>query len=266
MRLTHKLFVALAAATLSASTALAWGRIGHQTVGALADDLICPAAKNEVTRLLALEGSQSLEQIARWADRERADNPADKTVHSVRTPIDAERFDETRDCGRRACAVTAIRQNSAVLADKLADDMARLRALKFVVHLVGDIHQPMHTVGQKKRKVIVADKEIGLHGYWDSGLFRAAHVRTRFLVKDLLPRALKDFRSGDTTDVADWANESHIIVRDYIATKMFNEDVSVPLIVSQEMSDANMAIARERIALAGARLAILVNRDLGCGG
>lgn len=263
--MSPRLIVPITAAliVMQGSNAHAWGRVGHQTTAALADQLICPAARRETRRLLATENSDSLAHISRWADSERALNPNDPTVHSVRTPIGADRFDEERDCGRRQCAVTAIRANFGVLADRTRDDASRLRALKFLVHLVGDIHQPMHTVGEKKRLVDLNGRVMRLHRYWDSGLFRASRARARDLLSELRPRSLRSFKSGDRTDVADWATESHGIVRDHIAVRMFTSHGG-PALITKRLQRLNLSIAKERIALGGARLAILLNRALGC--
>lgn len=255
--------IAAALFVMLGSNAYAWGRVGHQATAALADQLTCPNARTETRRLLAIENSASLAEVSRWADSERARNPDDTTVHSVRTPIEAERFDEDRDCGRRRCAVSAIRQNFAVLSDRTRDDPSRLRALKFLVHLVGDIHQPMHTVGEKQRLVVVNGRVMGLHKYWDSGIFRLARVRVRNLLSELRPRALTSFERGDRTDVADWATESHAIVRDHIAKRMFSSNESAAP-VTELLQQLNLTIAKERVALGGARLAELINRALGC--
>ncbi|MFC7053732.1 S1/P1 nuclease, partial [Hansschlegelia quercus] len=264
MPLSRSLLLVLALAILGAPDANAWGKVGHQTIGALADRLICPAAKAEVTRLLALEGSKSLQQVAKWADWERNHNPEDSTVHSVRTPLAAEAFDEPRDCGNWDCAVRAIRENSEILRDKRSDDMQRLRALKFVDHLVGDIHQPMHTIGEKKRQVLADGRVMSLHQYWDSGMFVDHKVRD--IAAEILPKASQLVESGDNTDVSAWTTESHRVVRDYIYIYMTGPAKNEPFPLSPEVAAKALSIAKERLALAGARLALLLNRDLGCGG
>ena len=142
--------VATLAATLAASfPASAWSALGHQLVGELAERHLDPAVEAEVRRLLAGEPDPTLAGVAAWADRLRDLDPdrfkATSTWHYVNTPPGAQcEYVPERDCPGGNCVIGAIERQRAILADRSQPLEARRDALKFIVHFVGDVHQPMH--------------------------------------------------------------------------------------------------------------------------
>ncbi len=141
----------LAAALLclgTTSTALAWAPLGHALVGELAQRHLDPKAQAEVARLLAGEPAPTLAGIASWADELRNTDPerfkATSRWHYINAKGGGCDFDLTRDCPDGDCVVGALDRQLAILADRKQPLDARRDALKFVVHLVGDEHQPMH--------------------------------------------------------------------------------------------------------------------------
>ena len=131
-----------------ASTAFAWGRLGHALVGDLAERHLDPTAKAEIARLLAGEADPTLAGAASWADDLRDSDPARFKATSKWHYINAKGggcgFDLARDCPDGNCVVGAIEAQRAILADRSQPIEARRDALKFIVHLIGDAHQPMH--------------------------------------------------------------------------------------------------------------------------
>lgn len=134
--------------TLAASPAFAWSALGHRLVGALADRHLTPAAMRQVKALLAGEAEPSLAGIATWADDLRNSDPerfrATSRWHYVNTPEGDCRYAPPRDCPDGQCVVGAIQAQRGILADPAQPLAARRDALKFLVHFVGDVHQPMH--------------------------------------------------------------------------------------------------------------------------
>jgi len=134
---------------LLAPAALGWAQLGHRLVGELAQRHLSPAADAEVARLLAGEPDPTLAGVAAWADTLRDEDPArfkaTSKWHYVNTAPDGGcRYDPARDCPDGNCVVAAIEAQLAILSDRSQPDAARRDALKFVVHLVGDVHQPLH--------------------------------------------------------------------------------------------------------------------------
>lgn len=191
------LTVALAT-SLAAPDAHAWGELGHRIVGHLAEARLTPAARAEVARLLAGEAEPTLAGVSTWADRLRDAPPADdpelgrrtSTWHYVNLAEDGCRYDAARDCPDGNCVVGAIERQVATLRDRTQPAEARLRALKFVVHFVGDVHQPLHAgfahdKGGNDFQVQFRGEGSNLHRVWDSGLLRAAGHEEHDLVAKL---------------------------------------------------------------------------------
>lgn len=103
---------------------------------------LSPAARAQVERLLALEPEATLASISTWADEVRS--PTTAAWHYVNFPRDADcHYDTNRMCIQGNCVVGAIERQLAVLPSD-APDEKRLLALKYVVHFIGDVHQPLH--------------------------------------------------------------------------------------------------------------------------
>lgn len=263
---------ALAIGALVASTnALAWGPRGHSLVASLASDALTPAARSEVERLLAADPGQDLAGAASWADELREHDPTlgkrSGRWHYVNLAENDCHYDSTRDCLDGNCVVEAIRDQTVILADHQKPLEARRQALKFVVHFIGDVHQPAHAGyahdrGGNKFQVNLYGKGSNLHRLWDSGLFSTRGLDTaRYLQrlrKSLAPRATSF--PAPSTWVADsagqWAEHSCSIVRqpgfypphakihgDYVQTWR--------------------PVAEAQLRLAGVNLAAVLNQALG---
>lgn len=146
-RLAILLSTALATLIL-AGPAGAWAALGHRMVGELAQRHLDPTAQTEVARLLAGEKDPTLGGVATWADDLRNDDPerfkATSRWHYINAKGGGCGFDLERDCADGNCVVSAIEKQRAILADRNQPLDARRDALKFLAHLVGDVHQPMH--------------------------------------------------------------------------------------------------------------------------
>ena len=150
------------------SSAGAWGTDGHRIVALIAFAELPAGARTAVASLLQKDAhltecatkehfqvrtpSDMLACIATWADAVRT-RPAYKFTapfHFVNVPLTAPGFDAARDCPTaRGCVVAAIERYREVLADRSRVRAERAEALKFIVHFVGDLHQPLHTIGDK---------------------------------------------------------------------------------------------------------------------
>src|SRR5689334_1699600 len=141
-----------AGAMLLSGPSRAWGPEGHAMIAEIAEIRLANSpALDQVKQILAADDSKAkhLDQIASWADAVRPARPETQDWHFVDIPLDAADYDASRDCkptDKGDCVIAELQRAVAVLRDKSADPKARVEALKFVVHLVGDIHQPLHTV------------------------------------------------------------------------------------------------------------------------
>jgi nuclease S1 len=191
------LYICLLTLAVQGHRAMAWGSDGHKIVAMLAEAQLSPVARKEVERLLAQEPGATLESISTWADEHR--NPATAPWHYVNFPREDCNYQPERDCPDGKCVVAAIdRQIEVLLAT--GDDEKRLTALKYVVHLIGDIHQPLHAGfgddrGGNSYQLQAFMRGSNLHAVWDSGLIRNQGLENEAVVKSLLIRPLGISRS-----------------------------------------------------------------------
>ena len=132
-------------ASLLSSSALV---LALTVVARIAEPRLTPQTRAEVARLLANEPTPTLAAIAPWADELRAKDPGlgkrSAGWHYVNIGEDDCQYDVERNCRNGNCVVEALKTQTAILGDRSRPDAERAQALKFVVHFVGDIHQPMH--------------------------------------------------------------------------------------------------------------------------
>ena len=236
------------------STAYAWGSEGHQVIALIAQSQLTSKARAEVDRLLAQEPGATLASVSTWADEHR--NPSTAPWHYVNFPRGNCVYDEQRDCLDGRCVVAAIKKEVAILESSAADDK-RLTALKYVVHFVGDVHQPLHAgyfddKGGNTYQLQAFMKGSNLHAVWDSGLIKNLNEEPEAMAARLQGTRLA-FPVADLGPVAS-AQESCRIV----SMPGFYPD----RLVGQDYIDRFTLVAERRLAAAGARLAGVLNAAL----
>lgn len=151
----------------------AWGHMGHQVVAVVAEQQLTPSARAGMQAVLAEEPGATLASISTWADE-----PANRGTgrwHYVNLPRGDCRYLEARDCPGGECVVRAIIDQTRRLQAADASAPERLQALKYLVHLVADIHQPLHAGHADDRggnlvPLAVRMAATNLHALWDWGL------------------------------------------------------------------------------------------------
>ena len=256
--------VAFATMLACARPACAWGPLGHRIVARLAAAQLSPRTKTQVRGLLAVRGLRYLDQVADWADDLRDTDPdlyrRTARLHYVNFQSSDCVYDPPRDCPQGECVVAGIDRYSAILADRSNSPAERAQALAFVVHLVADVHQPLHAdyrhdAGGNDFQVRWRGQGISLHRIWDSAMLDEAHLSSARYARRLRGEH-GSIASGGTP--AQWAEESCRIDRD--------DGVYPPShVIGDDYVDRELPIAERRLREAGARLAALLNRDLGQG-
>ena len=276
----------LALAAWPAACAWAWGPQGHRTVGAIADRLLDPAARAAVAQLLEHDldkfgnpsGRTTLESVSVWADEIRGTAASQPRWHYDNVPV-CGRAVKGRYCPEGQCNTVQLERLIGVLADTRGARRERNEALKWVVHLVGDIHQPLHAAdkadrgGNDVQVALVGIRTRGrasLHGAWDNALVSVA-LQTRgrqrppadiAALADEGRRLLTDAGQGSPNS---WALESHQLARTiaYAFTGFACGRVPADVVLlDAAYQQRAAAIVRERLLLAGARLAALLNATL----
>jgi hypothetical protein len=121
--------------------AFAWGHEGHQIIAMVAEHYMRPETAARMRELLAPE---SPEEASAWADEYRHDQRETGPWHYIDIPLADSRIDLARECRNGDCVTARTEQFLAVLEDPNADKDAKAQALRFVIHFVGDLHQPLH--------------------------------------------------------------------------------------------------------------------------
>jgi len=166
--------------TLSlASHATAWGALGHNTVAYIAQSFLSPQTAKYTQGLLNDTSDAYLAHVATWADSYRSE-PEGKFsaplhyIDAFDSPPESCNVDFERDCPEEGCIVSAIANYTTRFQDKKLGVDERQKALKWVIHFLGDIHQPLHVeniaVGGNLINVTFANASTNLHRVWDSNI------------------------------------------------------------------------------------------------
>jgi len=268
-------YFALLCLLMFAAPVFAWGPEGHRIIADVARTHLTSSARLQVRELL---GDDDLAAIANWADEIKSARPETAGWHFVDIPRYTSGFSEERDCYRPAprhllsdqdhhnCIVDRIELFQRVLADKSVSREKRIDALKFLVHFVGDIHQPLHAIAEARGGNEIQVIEFGatecggrpcnLHFVWDVGLIEHS-ARSEKEYAASLERMISSenlwHQTGGTPEI--WANESFQLAKKF----WLNNDGAV----DDPYYCTNINIVSHRLALAALRLAKLLSETLG---
>jgi hypothetical protein len=249
----------------------AWGREGHRLTALVAEQYLTPEAKAQVALLL---NKESLADVAPWADSYRQDHAETAPWHFVDIPLAETKFDRSRDCPVskadpkspwRDCVTDRILYFEGRLGDTSLSTQERAFALKFLVHLIGDIHQPFHAMGDARGGNEIAVSFLGssqcdsyhcnLHGVWDDMLIEEQGLNekkyTERLLQEIKDNQWERMAGGEPTT---WANISH----HYAVEAMMPNGA----LITRDYVTEESKIVDAQLALGGLRLARVLNRIL----
>ena len=172
MSVRFQFCMALILLVVNVPDSAAWGPQGHRVIGLIADGHL----KSEVKELIAEKFNiNSLADVATWADRTRKKRKEESSWHYTNIEEGQWTYNAERDCPDRACVTEKIHEFSGILVDRSTSLRERKDALKFLVHFVGDVHQPLHLGNLKDRgggtlRFLYKGKVASLHYLWDGGL------------------------------------------------------------------------------------------------
>ena len=279
----------LAVAALPAP-ALAWGFEGHQIIADIARARLTPKARAKVDALLATDPdtltAHDMAAEATWADAYRgAGHRETAQWHFVDQELD--RPDLASACFGRPplnaapasagpandCVVDKIDEFTAELANPATAPSERLLALKFVLHFVGDVHQPLHASdhqdrgGNCVRIALGGPRTSNLHAYWDTGVLEPLgadpQAAAAFLAGRITPDQAAAWSRGTA---ADWAQESFGVARTVAYSLNSPAGCSqdaAPISLPAAYVAAAQAAADLQLEKAGVRLAWVLNQALG---
>lgn len=305
----RRLLLCLALTSSLASPALAWNHFGHMVIAAAAYEQLTPAARDRANRLLKLNPdypqwvaghtSGDVDELAfahaaTWPDdikseaRYRRDGEQPSGPDSARNIGYADQLqhrywhfvdlpfspDHTPLIQPEAPnAVTQIVAFRAALASPRTSDDVKSYDLVWLLHLVGDVHQPLHAAArftheqpqgdEGGNRVSLCDKprcRAKLHGFWDDVL--GTSRKPELAVAHARKLAHADSRRVAVEDPSAWARESLGIAETEVYVAPIGAGPGPYRLTSEYRAEARK-VARQQAALAGARLAQLLNAALG---
>jgi len=258
----------------------AWSAQGHRLVGLIAAARLTPIATQNVAWLL---DGQTLADVSSWADSITSEQVQTSYWHYLNIPPDAAGYDRDRDCPKqpgaeagsrndrwRDCVVDRISYWEERLGNPKLDRADRATALKFIVHFIGDLHQPFHALGVGRGGNDVQVKVFGqadcgfdparpspcnLHSVWDGRLISRRNLDDRAYV-DALTKVIasKGFASQPPGTPAQWAEQSFKLAKEALVKPNTNID--------EAYYRRHINVIDDRLALGGVRLAAVLNRVL----
>lgn len=288
--------IVLTASLSTWHSARAWGEEGHTVVALIAEHYLQPAVRERVKALLdgdtsGLVADKSMASESVWADRYRDSDRNGTRLRYEATRrwhyVDIELDDPSlpRACSGQQplpagtpasagaaddCVVDKIDQFQAELSDAKTSMDERRLALQFLLHLVGDMHQPLHAAdendqGGNQEQVDAPGLSPGnLHRYWDTEFVQASGSDPRALASTLIeqiqPQDLAGWQKGST---ADWAMETYQIARRTTFGLLPAPADPHHYHLSADYVHSAADVVKGQLQRAGVRLALILNRSLG---
>ena len=243
------------------SPALAWGKTGHRVVAALADAQLSGLARAHVKELLGVE---SLAEAATWPDDMRS--APGQFWQKTATPwhyvtLNGIVYDHAPPEGD---ALDALNRYRATLQDPNANIADKQLALRFIVHLVGDLHQPLHVgkccdKGGNEVKVKWFGRDLNLHSVWDSALVEEEQLSfTELAAKLQRHTSNADVLAWWDINPRDWISESGQL-RETVYPEPNRKDPKAPPELSYGYVYKYTPLMEQRLKQAGVRLAAYLN-------
>jgi len=269
--------------------AFAWGNEGHEVVALVAQSFLDPPVRKRVEALLAADtDSRTAHDIASeatWADAIKNDSDLKRRTsqwHFVDIEISVPNVDQA--CFNRPpipagsvafngpandCIIDKIDQFAAELHNPATDPEERVIALKFLLHFVGDLHQPLHAAddhdrGGNEKRVLAAQMQPGnLHHYWDTEFVVALGPDQRRVAADLI-EGISDAQEKEWAKgtPADWAQETFAIARDHAYGELPAPDSQGRYHLADNYLEMAAEVVPAQLSKAGVRLAFILNAAL----
>ena len=236
-----------------------WGATGHRTTGKIAENHLTKRAKKQIDNILK---GESLDFVSTYGDEIKSDKKYSEfyTWHYVNMPLDSRYEDAKKN--PKGDLVTGINRCISVLKNKTSSDEDRAFYLRMLVHLIGDLHQPMH-IGRQEDKggntiqVQWFGRGTNLHRVWDTDMieeWNMSYIELANNAEDLSKEQIKNLQKGS---VIDWVHDTHK------QSKIAYESVKVGENLKYRYSYDHFGTVRKQLQKGGIRLAKLLNDIFG---
>jgi len=279
---------------LFASPAYPWWETGHQVIARIAAAHLTPAARTRVARILEVSDTpqavaDALAQASTWADETKAETKTGNW-HFIDLTLEDSKSEIPARCPDDNCAPARIRLFAAQLKSRVSSPhWSQADALRYVVHLVGDVHQPLHDISNADlggncelfNPPLSGDVK-NLHALWDGGIIKAMDESAQSLT-DSLEAEIKEMGEPDQQQAAagnqdDWVWEGHELAKADVYGKLHvplepvifpKSCAEAPVEITSFAAQADQGyitamkpVVRQQLSKAGLRLARLLNESL----
>lgn len=235
-----------------------WGKTGHRTVGAIADTYLKGSTKRALKKLL---NHESLAFVSTYSDEIKSDDRYKSfgSWHYINMPLDAN-YDVTKQ-NPKGDLVSGIEKCKTVLLDDNASQDDKAFYLRMLIHLIGDLHQPMHIGLAQDRggndfKVQWHFRDTNLHKVWDTKILEDYGMSYSELAENAAYLSKAEVKAIQGGTVIDWVNDTHQLTRKVYATVKEGDNLRY------NYSYEYLNVTRKQLQIAGIRLAKVLNEVL----
>ena len=236
---------------ISLDIPILWGEIGHKVVGEIAERKLDPDVKYIINDLL---DGESMASASTWADEIKSDPLYQKYSpwHYVNMPLDKEYSDIQKN--PKGDIVTTLKECIRVLKNPESSKESKSFYLKFLIHLVGDIHQPLHTGKFEDRggndiKLTFLGKPTNFHIIWDVHMIEHLNMDYKQLSDELMQMKEENYSLNPN----DWVYETHQDVKRLYAEIQNKNEINIDYINNK------IPFIKHKLFKAGSTLAMLLN-------
>ncbi|KAG5926350.1 hypothetical protein E4U53_003102 [Claviceps sorghi] len=250
----------LAIGLASAPAVTAWGSLGHATTAYLASHFVANSTKAHFQTLLGAHDDDYLAKVASWADSVKYEKWArfTKTLHFIDADDDPPHscsVDYRRDCQEGGCVISAVANFTQQSLDPQLDTSSRQHAAKFVIHFIGDLHQPLHNEGIARGGngiyVLWGSRKFNLHFIWDTAIAEkwlgAGRIRKPYVAADKWAKELaQEINRGKFAAQRDaWLQDLNF--DDAVGTAMAWSRESNALVCTHVLPEGPVAIKNQQL-------------------
>lgn len=242
------------------SAAGAWGADGHRAIARIA--LACMSNDARQRAFAMLGGEQEFIAASIWADQVRKARPESAPWHYINIPYVAGTLDLSTQCQGGNCVVAKLDEFARAIGDASLIQPIRVEALKWVIHLVGDLHQPLHVSDDGDRGgntvwVRIGGETAKLHAWWDTGLLAwfgdSDDEMAEWATQRVTTAEVERWAGGATRE---WTMEAFTVARDFVYARSRGSNTrSTPIVLPESYVADAEPILQQQLAKAGVRLA-----------
>lgn len=254
-----KNFSLTVATVICALLLISWGEKGHRAVAMIAENHLTPTTKAAIKKIL---GNETLADVSNFADEIRTNKRLKYTGawHFINLPAgySFEQFSNEVKTMKQDNVYKAILQFERDLKSSNSSNSQKATALKFIVHFIGDVHQPMHvSSGDDKGGNAITVKFAGiddnLHGLWDSGLIEHQHITYKQMATV--------YDNATTSEINKWQNDDPMVWlwESYQVSSILYQEAAKSTDYDEQYYKEHLPVLESRIEKGGIRLAGVLN-------